>query len=106
MDRLGGISLTHRSSIGCVRTLGVVLAVFASGCQAARSTAPPPPPPTTATIVGTVTSSLLGTLGGVTVTVTPSSGAPLSTVTSASGTYRIGGVPPLAGVIQVAGVPA
>ena len=59
------------------------------------------PPP--GTVAGKVTSSLGGAISGATVTVTPTGGAALPSVTTdTAGSYSVSGVPPAAGTGSVA----
>jgi WD40-like Beta Propeller Repeat/Carboxypeptidase regulatory-like domain len=100
------IPVIRRRHATRVRVLAALCATAFAGCPGSKPAVGPPPPPDVATLTGTVTSTLGGTLSAVTITVQPSSGPAISTTTSVSGTYRAADVPLVSGTIAVSGVAA
>jgi len=83
------------------------LLLLGAGLIAACSSSSHPSGPTTGVVHGVVTSSLGGGLTGLSVTVSPTSGAPLPPVmTGAGGAFTVLNVPLGSGSVSVSGQPA
>jgi hypothetical protein len=83
----------------------LALTVLIAACS--TSTTAPTPPSGDGTITGVVANNSGTGLAGVTVTVTPSTGAALPSVTTAAnGSYTVNNVPAGSGVVAVSNLPA